>query len=362
MLLVLCGLVILGLLATSGLWGYAHYRFKQIATVHIASLKPADPGLPFNVLVVGSDSRADVGPGGQQAFGSSAQVGGQRSDVTMVVHVDPAAHRVSILSIPRDLLVPIAGTGGSDRINAAFNGGAEELVKTVEDDFSIPIQHYVLVDFTGFQAVVDALGGINLDFPYPAKDAYSGLDITTPGCQHLNGAAALAVARSRHYYYLKDGSWQYDGESDLSRIRRQHVFLQVIAKTALDQGLTDPIKANGFVGSIVNDLTIDSSFQVSDIVSLARQMSSIDPASIPEYTLPSVVANNYGSLGDVLLPVPAGDQAAIAAFLGISPVLASPPAKTRAVGASPSTTTAPLVAAAQAGASGAPQDFDPRPC
>jgi LCP family protein required for cell wall assembly len=351
-LLFLCGLVSLCLAATLGLWGYAHYRFRQIATVHIASLKPMPVGAPFNLLIVGSDSRANVGAGPSAAFGNSSQVQGQRSDVTMIVHVDPQLRRVSILSIPRDLVVPIAGTGGSDRINAAFDSGPEQLVQTIENDFSIPVQHYVLVDFSGFESVVNALDGINLDFPYPAKDAYSGLDITAPGCRHLDGSAALAVARSRHYYYLKDGYWQYDGSSDLSRIRRQHVFLQVIARTALDQGLTDPLKANAFIGSIVHDMTIDNTFAVSDMVNLARQMSSIDPASIPTYTFPSQVANNYGSLGDVLLPLSNDDQATVAAFLGIPPPLTSP-----STAASPGTTVPGTPSS-----STTPNDFDPRPC
>ena len=68
-------------------------------------------------------------------------------------------------------------------------------MKTITDNFGIPINHVVQVDFSGFQDAVNALGGIYLDFPYPAKDTYSGLDITTAGCQLLNGAQALAVAR-----------------------------------------------------------------------------------------------------------------------------------------------------------------------
>ena len=100
------------------------------------------------------------------------------------------------------------------------------MVKTITANFGIPINHVVQVDFAGFQDAVNALGGIYLDFPYPAKDAYSGLDITTPGCQLLNGAQALAVARARHYEYYADGYWQYDGTSDFGRIQRQDVFIR----------------------------------------------------------------------------------------------------------------------------------------
>lgn len=311
-----CAVVAVCILVAIALFGYVKYRYSQIATVKIPGLRQAPPGQPFNVLVVGSDSRATVGAGGTQAFGSSQDVGGQRSDVTIVLHVDPAAETVSILSIPRDLFVPIAGTSGSNRINAAFNNGPEQLVETIQNDFGIPIAHYVLVDFDGFQSLVDALGGINLDFPYPSKDAYSGLHITQAGCQHLDGAQALATARSRHFYYLKDGYWQYDGSSDLGRIRRQHVFLKAVLKTALAEGLTNPIKANSFIGQAVHDVTIDDALGVSDMVSLAREFRSINPAAMVTYTLPNRPVNNYQGFGDVLFPVQPDDQQVVSEFLG----------------------------------------------
>ena len=82
-------------------------------------------------------------------------------------------------------------------------------MQTIEADFGIPIEHVVQINFDGFRGAVDAIGGINLNFPYPARDAYTGLNIMQPGCQHLNGGYSLAVARSRHYEYYKDGYWQY---------------------------------------------------------------------------------------------------------------------------------------------------------
>ena len=102
--------------------------------------------------------------------------------------------------------------GQYNRINATYNNGPDQLVQTIEANFGIPIEHVVQIDFAGFQGAVDAIGGINLDFPYPAKDAETGLDIQQAGCQHLNGGYSLAVARSRDYQYYKDGYWQYDGD------------------------------------------------------------------------------------------------------------------------------------------------------
>ena len=129
----------------------------------------------------GSGSRARP-----QAFGSSSVVTGQRSDVVQLWRVTPSTKQIQIISIPRDTVVSMlppdtAQYGTYNRINSAYNSGANQLVKTITANFGIPINHVVQVDFSGFQDAVNALGGIYLDFPYPAKDSYSGLNITTPG-------------------------------------------------------------------------------------------------------------------------------------------------------------------------------------
>ena len=113
-------------------------------------------------------------------------VTGQRSDVVQLWRVTPSTKQIQIVSIPRDTVVTMlppdsAQFGTYNRINSSYNSGANQLVKTITANFGIPINHVVQVDFSGFQDAVNALGGIYLDFPYPAKDAYSGLDITTPG-------------------------------------------------------------------------------------------------------------------------------------------------------------------------------------
>src|SRR5262245_46495877 len=147
-LLVGCSLL-LAFLAVVATVGYGYYRFGQIRSVAVPGLHQSGSGRPFNVLVVGSDSRESLDAADGNRFGD---VGGQRNDTTLVVRVEPASRRVSMLSIPRDLVVPIAG-GGENRINAALTGGPGELVKTVEQSLGIPIHHYVLVDFDGFRAI-----------------------------------------------------------------------------------------------------------------------------------------------------------------------------------------------------------------
>ena len=104
--------------ATTAGYGYVHYRFGQIRSVDVPGLHKAGGGRPFNLLVVGSDSRESLDAKDGNRYGD---VGGQRNDTTLMIRVEPNRKRVSMLSIPRDLVVPIAGTGAENRINAAFS-------------------------------------------------------------------------------------------------------------------------------------------------------------------------------------------------------------------------------------------------
>ena len=311
-LLVGCSLLLAFLVvaATAG-YGYVHYRFGQIRSVEVPGLHQAGSGRPFNMLVVGSDSRDSLDAADGDRYGD---VGGQRNDTTLVVRVEPASRRVSMLSVPRDLVVPIAG-GGENRINAALTGGPGELVKTVEQSLGIPIHHYVLIDFDGFRAIVDALGGIDVRFPYPSRDSRSGLDIREAGCRHLDGGRALALARSRYFSYQLDGVWHRDPWADLGRIRRQQAFLQALVKAALDEGLTNPVRANAFVGSLVHEVTKDSGLRVGDVIRTGAAFRGFSPSKLATYTLPVTVATEH-PLGDVLLLKQPDADAVVDRFLG----------------------------------------------
>ena len=196
-------IVVLAALGVGGVYVYANYRFNQIKKVHAKHLvaAPAAPGKPFNLLLVGSDSRSFVSNSTQEnAFGDEANAGGQRSDVTIVARFDPAAKTVTMLSIPRDLWVDIPGNdsniSGMNRINAAYDSGPDLLIQTIEQDLDIPINHYMAVDFPGLTGMVNALGGVTMSFPTPVKDQYTGLNISTVGCQVVNGTTALELVRS----------------------------------------------------------------------------------------------------------------------------------------------------------------------
>jgi polyisoprenyl-teichoic acid--peptidoglycan teichoic acid transferase len=313
-------LLVFMVLATTAGYGYVHYRFGQIRSVKVRGLHKAASGRPLNFLVVGSDSRAGLDDEGGRRYGD---VGGQRNDVTLIVRVEPARKRVSLLSIPRDLVVAVAG-GGQNRINAAFGGGPGQLVQTIEQNFGIPINHYVLVDFDGFRAVVDALGGIDVRFPYPARDAKSGLNVAEAGCRHLTGGHALALARSRYFSYFKDGAWRSDPWADLGRIRRQQAFLQALVETALAEGLTNPVRANAFIGSLVHEVTKDSALKARDVIRLAASFRSFRPSRLASYTFPVTVPSGH-PLGEVLLPKQPDADRTVDRFLGRAP----PPAPGR---------------------------------
>ena len=309
-------LLVFMVVATTAGYGYVHYRFGQIRSVEVPGLRKASAGRPMNLLVVGSDSRAGLDAAGGRRYGD---VGGQRNDVTLIVRVEPASRRMSLLSIPRDLVVPIAGTGAQNRINAAFAAGPGPLVQTIEQNFGIPINHYVLIDFDGFQSIVDALDGIDVRFPYPARDALSGLNVAEAGCVHLGGAGALALARSRQFTYQKGGVWQSDPLADLGRIRRQHAFLQALVEAALARGLTNPVRANAFIGSLIHEVTKDSGLKVGDVIRLAASFRSFKPSGLTSYTLPVAEPGGDHPLGAILVPKQPDAERTVDRFLGRTP-------------------------------------------
>lgn len=360
--------VALVVVLAGGVYLYGRYRYDQLPKVAVPSERPEVPGQPFNLLVIGSDSRV-----GTSGFGSSSVVTGQRSDVVMIWHVDPATHQIEVLSIPRDTMVSMVGSdvaqfGQFNRINAAYNSGPDLLVQTIEDNFGIPINHVVQVDFGGFEGAVNALGGIYLDFNYPAKDVYSGLDITHPGCQLLDGAQALAVARSRHYQYYEDGQWLYDGTSDLGRIQRQDAFLRALIKAA--ESKVNPLTVNAFIGSLPQGITIDKNLSYNEILGLAVAFHNFNPSALATETLSDTSDGYVSPWGDVLfVDQPAAQEQLVAMFGSELSTPTSPPPDTSLVATPPpevTPTTAPPASspspASTTPTTTPPPSFDPSPC
>ncbi|MHB1975038.1 MAG: LCP family protein, partial [Acidimicrobiales bacterium] len=193
--------LLLAVLLAGGGIGYVVYKVNEIQRVKVRNLVPVASAGRYkgieDILLVGSTSRCALKVQ-NPAFGLCQNgVNGVNGDVVMVLRLDGATHRVTLLSFPRDTFIPNARPGQYNRIDSALAYGPGQLVSAIEEDFGVPINHYVVLNFDTFAAVVDALGGVNVYFPDRLYDNYSQLDITKTGCLHLNGFQALALVRAR---------------------------------------------------------------------------------------------------------------------------------------------------------------------
>jgi LCP family protein required for cell wall assembly len=369
-------------------YGYFRYQWGQISSAPCTTCVAAANGAPYNVLLIGSDSRAGETAAQALQFGSAQATAGARSDTIKIVHVDPQAGTASTLSIPRDTFVTITGLPANsqlstqNKINAAFAGGPDALVQTIENTFGIPISHYIVIDFFGVMDAVNALGGISLDFPYPARDQdcstgtcynNSGLNIPTAGCQVLDGAQALSLSRSRYYQYYADGYWHSDPTSDLGRIVRQNVVISA----ALDKAKStyNPLQLNSLLSSVVHDFTKDNNLTAGDLFALAERYHAFGGSSLNSYVLPTT-GGVSSFAGDVEVVQPDAAAAMITQFLGGSfgpittpPVdaygnpltLTAPPPTTTTVPVATTTHPAGSAPSTPAASTSAPS-FDPTPC
>jgi polyisoprenyl-teichoic acid--peptidoglycan teichoic acid transferase len=281
--------------SAAGVAGYLNNKLDQIAYVEVALSEAPPPGEPRNLLIVGSDSRDTLtDPESDTTLDSSAFTGegavgsGQRSDTIIVVRIDPAAEAIDVLSIPRDLWVPIPGTGGSQRINTAYAGGPQQLIDTIEVNLDIPVHHYVEVDFVGFADLVGAIGGVPMWFDTPVRDTRSGLQVDAAGCQLLDAQSALAFARARHFQYQDaNGRWQTDGTGDLGRITRQHVFLRRALDQASQLGVTDALTLNRLLDVGIASVTLDRGLGLSQLRDLAQRFADFDSDAMRTHSLPT---------------------------------------------------------------------------
>jgi LCP family protein required for cell wall assembly len=359
--------VVLVVLVAGGGYLFLQRSIDGLNKLHVSDEVAAQSGAPFTVLVIGSDSR--VGENSKE-FGSTAEVAGQRSDVVQLWRFTPSKEQVQVLSIPRDTVASMLGSdvnefGDYNRINTSFETGANQLVQTITANFGIPINHVVEIDFAGFQDAVTAVGGVYLDFKFPAKDAYSGLDITTPGCQLLSGAQALATARSRHYEYYEDGEWQYDGTSDFGRIQRQDAFLRSLI-AAVKSKETNPIALAKFAGSLHEGLQIDDGFSASELIGLAETYHSFDGSELVSQTLPTEDTSAFPDLGDVLaVAQPAAQQLLVSIFGSSLQTPTNPPPDASGFPEAPPSVTPTTVPSGQQSTTPTttpPPSFDPTPC
>jgi LCP family protein required for cell wall assembly len=284
-----------------------------------------------NILLIGSTTRCGLKTQ-NLAYGLCSQgVTGVNSDIDMVVHLNTATRTASLLSIPRDLFVPNARIAGANKIDAALYEGPSQLVEAIEEDFGIPINHYVELNFDTFAGVVNALGGVRMYFPVPVFDAESGLNISHAGCLLLDGYHALQVVRARHLQIQPNASntvkstWPQEGLSDLARIRRTHEFLRVLAAKVAARGLGDPLTDQSIATSVLPDLTVDTGFSESTMVSLASKFSHTNITNVAQETFPVIglnAPNGYQykgySYGSIVFPVQPTGYSLIDQLFGVS--------------------------------------------
>ena len=294
-----------------GVNAFIDRKIDEIPRVKVKTAENTDPGQPANFLLIGSDTRAEVQtPEEKAAFGDASSEGGQRSDTLMVIHVDPAQKTGFLVSFPRDLAVDVPGLG-QQKINAAFNtasgGGPQRVVDTLQQNFNVPIHHYIEVDFQSFKGIVDAMGGVPVYIDAPSRDAHSGFEFIPfnfkPGCYTLDGSTALNYVRSRGLEQYVDGRWQTDPRGDLGRIDRQQQFMKRLATEAFRRSVNSLTTALDIADQTIPKLKADQALNSDDITKLItsfRRVDPNDPNSLEMVTFPTVPGPTNSRLGSVL--------------------------------------------------------------
>jgi LCP family protein required for cell wall assembly len=258
-------LPILFLLAGGGILGGAVWLDTSLHREPVLTDYPdrPAPGRGTNWLLVGSDSRQGLSPEQQRDLATGGDIGSSRTDTILLVHVPELGSNspTTMVSIPRDSYVPIPGQG-KDKINAAFAaGGATLLTQTVEQATGLRLDHYAEIGFSGFAALVDALGGITVCPTAPIDDPLAGVDLPA-GCQELDGRAALGYVRSRA-----------TPRADLDRMVNQREFMSALLQRAARPTLwLNPWRWYSVPRAVAGALTVDRGDHVWDLARLGWAM------------------------------------------------------------------------------------------
>jgi polyisoprenyl-teichoic acid--peptidoglycan teichoic acid transferase len=260
-------------------------RFQQ-STVQVPEWSGRER---VNILLLGTDQR-------------EGETSAPRTDTIIVATLDPQTKSAGMVSLPRDLWVTIPGYG-NERINAAYElgelskkGGGPELArKTVEHLLGVPIHHYALIGFAGFQKLVDQVGGVVIDVERPIKDdEYPDRDYSVrriffqPGLQRLNGEAALWYVRTRH------------ADSDFGRARRQQQFLLALRKQALQLNLLP--KAPAILATLSD--TIKTDLRPSDMLALAHIAKDLDSSKLVNHVIDETMTRHWVTPAGAMVEVP----------------------------------------------------------
>uniref|UniRef100_UPI0035E3C912 LCP family protein n=1 Tax=Nocardia vermiculata TaxID=257274 RepID=UPI0035E3C912 len=300
---------VLALLMTGVGWNYLRATdngFTQVAALDENSADIVDPGGQLgdeNFLIVGTDTRAGVDA--QLGAGTTEDAEGARSDTVMLVHIPADRSRVVAVSYPRDLDVSRPECEGwdnekakytdttfepamGDKLNATYAlGGPKCLTKVIQKMSGLKIGHFIGIDFSGFQSMVDTIGGVEVCTNRPLIDDELGTILAQPGRQKLNGPVALDYVRARHV--------QGEERSDYDRIHRQQLFLSSLLRGALSSKvLFDLGKLNGFINAFSSHAFMDH-VSTKDLLMLGRSMQKMDAGAITFLTVPTAGTTSYGN-------------------------------------------------------------------
>jgi LCP family protein required for cell wall assembly len=245
----------------------------------------------MNIVLLGYDLRA---PG-------STEVTEGRSDVIILLHIDPEKGFLSLLSVPRDLRVKVEGFGHR-KINAAYAyGGGALLIRTIQNELGIDLDHYIAVNLEAFKAITDSLGGVYIDVDRPYDDGKIEFD---PGFQLLDGLNAERFVRTRH-----------DQNIDFGRMARQQRYLSAVRQQVSQWNL--PLKLPGLIKTIFK--YADTDLSAGEVVKLAYWATKLDNNGIKRAEIIGATGDMNGSF--YILPTPEELAAAREDFF-------TPPAKT----------------------------------
>lgn len=263
----------------------------------VPTLSPTAVPVPTPLPAWDSQSRINILCLGLDDLNPKARY--RRSDAIIVISIDPATKSAGMLSIPRDLYVPITGikVPQRNRINTAYvwgeyykypGGGPALAMRVVQETLNVPIHHYIAVDFQGFIKAIDAIGGVDIVVDKPIYDPRMPGWYIPAGKQHLNGTMALRYVRFRY------------SDNDLHRQRRQQAFLLAVRDQVLRMDIIPKLPALllSLWGSFKTDLT------PAQILSLARLGAEIDPSRIKNRIIDETMVTSYRTPAGaaVLLP------------------------------------------------------------
>ena len=262
---------------------------------------PEPPAVALNILLIGSDSRVN-----ERAAAAAGSTSDQRGDALVLIHIPADRQSVYGISIMRDLWVDIPGHGAA-KVNAGLElGGLPLMTQTVEALLGQHIDHTVMVDFQGFAAMTDALGGVDVD----VKQSFTGTvddKVHFPaGVNRLNGLKALAFVRERHAF----------AGGDYQRVRNQQAFLKaMMAKLAAEGGLADRDTVRKLITTVLPHVTLDASFTLASLEDLAFSLRHTAPGRGVFFTLPTAGTGTSRDGQSIVLQDPAA-TAALSAALG----------------------------------------------